>query len=157
MRLLFKQRLFSWLDSYDIYDEVGNTAYTVKGRLALGHCLEIYNTTGEYVGTVKEEIFTFLPRFRLYIGDDCIGEIKKQFTFFKPSFQVDCNGWQISGDIFAWEYDIADATGNTVAHLSKELLHLTDTYVMDIDGPENALMVLMIALAIDAAKCSSGS
>ena len=157
MRLLFKQRLFSWLDSYDIYDEVGNTVYTVKGRFALGHCLEIYNAAGEYAGTVKEEIFTFLPRFRLYIGDECIGEIQKELTFFKPSFHVDCNGWQISGDIFAWEYDIADATGNTVAHLSKELLHLTDTYVMDIDGPQNALLVLMVALAIDAAKCSSGS
>ena len=27
MKLLFKQRLFSWFDSYDIYDEAGNTAY----------------------------------------------------------------------------------------------------------------------------------
>ena len=25
MKLLFKQRLFSWFDSYDIYDEFGNT------------------------------------------------------------------------------------------------------------------------------------
>ena len=34
MRLLFRQRLFSWFDSYDIYDEVGNTVYTVEGKLA---------------------------------------------------------------------------------------------------------------------------
>ena len=34
MRLLFKQRLFSWFDSYDIYDEAGNTVYTVEGTLA---------------------------------------------------------------------------------------------------------------------------
>lgn len=30
MKLLFKQRLFSWFDSYDIYDEFGNTVYVVK-------------------------------------------------------------------------------------------------------------------------------
>ena len=30
MKLLFKQRLFSWFDSYDIYDEVSNTVYVVK-------------------------------------------------------------------------------------------------------------------------------
>ena len=30
MRLLFRQRLFSWFDSYDIYDEAGNTVYTVE-------------------------------------------------------------------------------------------------------------------------------
>ena len=27
MKLLFKQRFFSWFDSYDIYDEAGNTVY----------------------------------------------------------------------------------------------------------------------------------
>ena len=34
MKLLFKQRLFSWFDSYDIYDEAGNTVYVVKGQLS---------------------------------------------------------------------------------------------------------------------------
>ena len=33
MKLLFRQRFFSWLDSYDIFDEYGNTAYQVEGRL----------------------------------------------------------------------------------------------------------------------------
>ena len=28
MKLLFKQRFFSWFDSYDIYDENGNTVLT---------------------------------------------------------------------------------------------------------------------------------
>ena len=41
MRLLFKQRFFSWLDSYDIYHEDGSVAYTVEGRLAWGHKLVI--------------------------------------------------------------------------------------------------------------------
>lgn len=36
MKLLFKQRIFSWLDSYDIYDEKGETVYTVKGQLSFG-------------------------------------------------------------------------------------------------------------------------
>ena len=36
MKLLFKQRFFSWLDSYDIYDEYENTVYTVKGQLSWG-------------------------------------------------------------------------------------------------------------------------
>ena len=43
MRLLFKQRLFSWFDSYDIFDEEGNTVYTVKGELSWGHRLQIYD------------------------------------------------------------------------------------------------------------------
>lgn len=34
VKLLFKQRLFSWFDSYDIYDETEQTVYVVKGQLA---------------------------------------------------------------------------------------------------------------------------
>ena len=42
VKLLFKQRLFSWFDSYDIYDETEQTVYVVKGQLAWGHCLKIF-------------------------------------------------------------------------------------------------------------------
>ena len=36
MKLLFKQRVFSWFDSYDIYNEAGDAVYEVKG-LSLIH------------------------------------------------------------------------------------------------------------------------
>lgn len=54
-------------------------------------------------------------------------------------------------------YDIYDEEGRTVMAASKELLHWTDTYVLDIARPEDALLCLMIVLAIDAAKCSAGN
>ena len=62
MRLLFKQRFFSWFDSYDIYDENGNTVFTVEGKLAWGHCLHILNAAGEHIGTVQQRVLTFLPK-----------------------------------------------------------------------------------------------
>ena len=70
MKLLFKQRFFSWFDSYDIYDESGKTVYTVKGQLSWGHCLKIYDSLGTEIGTVQERIFTFLPKFEIYLGND---------------------------------------------------------------------------------------
>ncbi len=40
MKLLIKQRIFSWGDTYDIYDEVGNVKYVVKAEVfAFGHQL----------------------------------------------------------------------------------------------------------------------
>ena len=41
--------------------------------------------------------------------------------------------------------------------ISKEIFHMTDTYVLDIVNPVNALRVLMFVLAIDAEKCSRSS
>lgn len=61
MKLLFKQRFFSWFDSYDIYNEAGDTVYVVKGQLSWGHCLKIFDSLGNELGTVRERVLTFLP------------------------------------------------------------------------------------------------
>ena len=153
MKLLFKQRIFSWFDSYDIYDEAGNTVYEVKGQLSWGHCLKIFDSSGNELGTVQEKILTLLPKFEIYIGNSYAGCISKEFTFFKPKYNIDFNGWQINGDFMEWDYSIIGPGGN-VATVSKELFHWTDTYVIDVVDPQDALCALIFVLAIDAEKCS---
>ena len=154
MKLLFKQRFFSWFDSYDIYNEAGQTVYTVRGQLAWGHCLKIYDARGMEIGTVKERVLTWLPKFEMYLGDRYIGCISKEFTFLRPKFNIDCNGWQVDGDWFEWDYEILNSAGRTVANVSKELWNWTDTYVIDVRDSQDALCALMLVLAIDAEKCS---
>ena len=154
MKLLFKQRFFSWFDSYDIYDESGNTVYTVKGQLSWGHCLKIYDNLGTEIGTVKERVLTFLPKFEIYLGNDYVGCINKEFSFFTPRFNIDFNGWRVDGDFFEWDYKIVDSRGEEIATVSKELFNWTDTYVIDINNPCDAICALMLVLAIDAEKCS---
>ena len=154
MRMLFKQRFFSWFDSYDIYSEAGETLYTVKGQLAWGHCLKIFDSRGYEVGTVKERIFTFLPKFEIYLGQHYAGCISKEFSFFTPRYNIECNGWHVEGDFFEWDYRIVDPSGHMVATVSKQLFNWTDTYVIDVCDPKDALCALMLVLAIDAEKCS---
>lgn len=154
MRLLFKQRLFSWFDSYDIFDEAGNTVYTVKGQLSWGHCLKIYDACGKEIGMVKQKVFSFLPKFFIYQGGQLIGSINKEFSFFKPKFNIDFNGWRIDGNWFEWEYSIINTFGAPIATISKQLFNWTDTYVIDVYNPNDALYALMLVIAIDAEKCS---
>lgn len=154
MKLLFKQRFFSWFDSYDIYDEHGNTLFTVEGQLSWGHCLKIFDASGNEVGMVKERILTFLPKFEMYLGAQYIGCITKEFSLFTPRFSIDCNGWEIQGSFLEWDYQILDGTGRSVASVTKELFNWTDTYVIDVLDPKDALCALMLVLAIDAEKCS---
>lgn len=154
MKLLFKQRFFSWFDSYDIYDETGKVLYTVQGQLAWGHCLKIQNAAGQEVGMVKERVLTFLPKFELYLGGQYMGCISKEFSFFQPKYNIDCNGWHVDGNFMEWDYTVCGADGGRVATVSKELFHWTDTYVIDVQNPSDGLCVLMLVLAIDAEKCS---
>ena len=154
MKLLFRQRIFSWFDSYDIYDENGNTVFVVKGQLAWGHCLKICDPQGHELGLVKEKIITLLPKFELYEGGRYIGRISKKLSLFSPKFSIDFNGWTVEGNFLEWDYTILDARGNRVATIGKELFHLSDTYVLDIADPGDALHVLMFARAMDAENCS---
>lgn len=154
MKLLFKQRLFSWFDSYDIYDENGNTVYIVKGQLSWGHKLNIYNLSGEHIGTIKEEILAFLPKFTLYIGDRYVGEIKKELTFLRPKFHLNCKGWSIEGNYLEWDYSVVNSSNAPIMYASKQIFNLADTYEIDVVNPEDSIYALMIVLAIDVAKCS---
>lgn len=154
MKLLFKQRFFSWLCSYDIFDEQGNTIYTVEGQIAWGHCLKIYDSNRREVGLVKEKVLTWLPKFEIYIGGEYKGCISKEFTFFKPRFNIDYFDWHVDGDFFEWDYDIVHSMGQHIAKIRKELFNWTDTYSIEVDNPADALGALMLVLAIDAEKCS---
>ncbi len=153
MKLLFKQRMFSWFDSYDIYDESGAVLYTVKGQLSWGHCLKIFDAQDNEIATVKERIFSWYPRFEMYLGAYYIGCIQKEFSFFKPRYNIDCNGWQVEGDFWEWNYSIVGTEGQHIAKVSKEWAW-TDTYSIDVCFAEDALCALMLVLAIDAEKCS---
>lgn len=154
MRLWFKQRFFSWFDGYDIYDEAGETVYVVKGQLSWGHRLKIFDRFGSEVGMVRERVFAFLPKFEMYLGQRYIGSIRKEFTFFKPKYNVDCNGWHVEGNFLEWDYNIYDQSGRRVALVSKQLFNWTDTYSIDVVNPSDAVYALMLVLAIDAEKCS---
>ena len=154
MKLLLKQKMFSWFDSYNIFDEEGNIVYEVKGKMAWGHCLKIYDTMGNELGTVKQELFKMMPKFAIYRGSELLGHISKEFSLFKPKYDIDYNGWHIDGNFLEWDYTIADKTGAQVAVISKEILNWTDTYAIDVANREDGLLALMFVLAIDAEKCS---
>lgn len=154
MKLLFRQRLLSWLDSFDIYNESGDTVFTVEGQFSFGKRLKVYDAAGNCLGEIRQELFTFMPRFEIYIGGELAGEITKEFSFFSENFSIDYLGWHIDGDALGWDYTVSDSDGNTVAEISKELFNLTDTYCVDVKNITDTLHVLLLVLAIDAEKAS---
>ena len=115
--------------------------------------LRRYFSAHDTAGSTYPVSYTHLDVYKRQ-GGECVGQIKKEFTFFKPVFTLDCSGWSIEGDLWEWNYLVSDADGRTVMTVQKELLNWTDTYVLDIADSADALYCLMVVLAIDAAKCS---
>lgn len=81
-------------------------------------------------------------------------DAEQRILILTPHYNIDYNGWHIDGTIMEWNYSILDRSGYSIARVSKELFHMTDTYVIDVQDPGNALDALMFVLAIDAEKCS---
>ena len=107
MRLLIKQRVFSWTDSYDVYDEEGKPKYFVKAEfLSLGHQLHVYDCNRQEIGVIHQKLLTFLPAFEIEVGGIVKGEIQKQFTLFCTKYEIDYNGWRVEGDFLGWDYDV---------------------------------------------------
>lgn len=153
MKLLIKQRVFSWTDSYDIYDEDGNAKYFVKAEMfAFGHQLHVYDSNRNEIGMIKQKLLTFLPAFEIEIGGMTRGRIQKQLALLRPKYEIDFNGWRVEGDFLGWNYDVY-AGERPVIHISKELFHWGDTYVIDFDDPADEVMGMMLVIAIDAANC----
>ena len=151
MRLLFRQRFSFGFDKFDIYNEAGETVFTVRGRFSFGKKLDIYDRGGNLVGTLVGKVFTFLPTFEMYIGGRYAGVIQKKMSFMRAHFMVDCNGWCVDGNFWEYNYHITDFMGQTVATITKEFTWM-DTYSLDVYDDANALAVLMIVIAIDAEK-----
>lgn len=154
MRLLIKQRVFSWSDTYDVYDETGYKKYFVKAEfLSLGHRLHVYDYMQNEVGLIKERLLTLLPIFDIEVNGIMEGSIAKKFSLFHPQYEVDFNGWRAEGDFLGWEYDVYSGC-SSVIHITKEWFHWGDTYVIDIMDPADELMGLLLVIAIDAANCT---
>lgn len=110
MKLLIKQRVFSWTDTYDVYDEYDEPKYFVKAEMfRLTHQIHIYDRDRNEIGMIKQRFFTLMPTFDIEINGHPFGSIEKKFTFFKPKYNLDYNGWRCEGDFMSWNYSVYEA------------------------------------------------
>ena len=151
MRLLFKQKFTFGFDAFEIYNELGEVAFSVKSRFSFGRKLEVYDRSGQLAGMLVGKVFSFMPTYEIHIGGRIVGSIKKRFTFFKPAFDLDCNGWSVEGDWWGWDYTIVDSDGIAVGRVTREMAWM-DTYTLDIYNDADVLTVLMTVIAIDVEK-----
>lgn len=153
MRLLIKQRVFSWTDSYDVYDEFVQPKYFVKAEfLTLGHQIHVFDKTGRELGSIHQHLLSLLPRFDIVIDGRIMGSVQRRFSLFTPSYEVDFRGWEVDGDLLGWNYQVTDGN-RLIMSISKELFQWGDTYTLNYTNPVDEMPGLLLVIAIDAANC----
>lgn len=157
MKLYIKQKVFSWKDKFKVYDEAGNEKYFVEGEFfSWGKKLHVYDLEGKEVAFIKQELLSFLPRFKVFLGDREVAEIVKNFTFFKPKYSIEGLGWEIKGDF--WSHDYVVCRGELpIVNISKEWMTWGDCYELDIMNPSDEIVALSVVLTIDCVMAQANS
>lgn len=158
MELFIRQRIFSWGDSYDVYEESGEARYEVRSALfSLGHQIHVYDKqadeTRAEVGCIRQKLLTLLPTFEIEIGGRVVGTVRKRFTLLRQAYEVDYRGWNVDGDFLGWDYRVMQGDLEIMS-ISKEIWNWSDSYTLRYHNPANEIPGLLLVLAIDAANCS---
>ena len=102
MKLYMKQKVFTFVDKFSIYDELGNEAYWVEGELfSIGKKLDLFDSYNNHKAHIHQKVLSFLPRYFIQVNGEDVAEVVKHFTLFHQKFSVAGYDWQVDGDFEA--------------------------------------------------------
>ena len=151
MRLLIRERAFSWTDRFTVSNDSGEVRYCVEGQLfSWGKKLRVYDPAGREVAYIEQKLMSFMPRYAVYVGDNLIGEVVKEVSLFHPRYSVRGVGWDVDGEFWEHKYTVFK-NGRPFVSIDKEWFTWGDCYTLDMDDPADELYALALVLAMDCA------
>lgn len=157
MKLYIRQKVFSWTDRFTVMDETGQDRYFVEGELfSFGKKLHVCDMTGAERAFIQQKVFSFLPRYFVFIGEQQVAEIVKEFTFFRQQYTVEGLGWEVTGDFWAHDYEIIQ-NDRPIVTIHKEWMTWGDCYELDIAEDGDEIIALSVVLAIDSVLDAASS
>jgi uncharacterized protein YxjI len=105
------------------------------------------------VATIREKLISFSTRYRIYRQGALQAEVKKRkFTLIREKFKVNMKDGtpdlEIQGNILDHDYRF-ERRGRVVARVSKRWVALRDSYGIEIDPDEDAVLILACAVIVD--------
>jgi uncharacterized protein YxjI len=124
--------------------------------------LDITDTENRVLATIKRGWTFFMSKIEVLDEEgNLIGRIRQKFAILKPTFNILSPDEQlvanISGDWKAWNFIIADSTGNQIGSINKkwngilkEAFTTADKYIVSIDPAvkDKAKKIPIVATAI---------
>lgn len=153
MRYVMKEKWLCLGDDFDIMDEQGNRQFHVDGRaLSIGNKLSFQDNSGRELAFIRQRLLAWGPTYELLRDGQIVATLRKKiFTLFRCKFQVDVPGpddLEARGNFLEHEYEFF-LHDRTVAQISKRWIALTDTYAIQVEPPQDPVLILACAVMID--------
>lgn len=152
MKLYLKQRVFTFLDSYDIYDANQMPVYTVKRKyFQFPPGFDILSSYGEHIFTVARHYKFFVRSYDIIHNGMTVATLDQRLSFFQRAFDITAatgDVFSVDGDFFAWSFTITK-NGMPYASLNKVLLSWGDSYEIDVYDSSECAFATALVIAID--------
>ncbi len=149
MKMYFENKIMTWLDSFDVFDEIGRKLFRVKANAQGRKRLKVYDLglRGKSVATIKkcEENY---PGVEIKHGTKFVSVVNRFLSNVQRFFDLGFLGWCARGDFEHGNFSLFDANDRTIASVRvEEKLNRVMRCIESL--PEFYLHSLTFALAID--------
>lgn len=151
MKLYIKQRVFSLVDSYDIYDENQHPVYKVVAKFfSIGAKLTVSDGQGHELFRIEQKLFSFLPTYEVKQNDTLVATIHRKLSLFKPVIEIESinQSLTVEGNFIGWDFTIRQGN-ETIASIHKKFLSWGDTYELNLSDQSNPGLLVALVVAID--------
>lgn len=151
MKLYIKQRVFSFIDSYDVYDENANPIFRVKSEfLSFPKQIRVFDLCNNELFRIQKNFTLFLSSYCIYQNDILYADIQQQFKLFSGKVTVESSygHFEIDGSIFDYDYTIKMDT-RILGTVHKVWFSLGDSYELYVDDNTDAAFFTSLVVAID--------
>lgn len=155
MQYILKQKLLAFGDDYSIKNADGQEVYFVDGRaFSLGNKLSFQDARRNELLFIRQRLLAWGPTYEILQQNNIVATVRKKiFTLFHCRFSVDVpgpNDLEAKGNFLDHEYEFTQS-GQTVAHVSKKWISLSDSYAVQIAPDQNDALLLASVIVIDLA------
>ncbi|NJP05118.1 MAG: hypothetical protein HC837_05555 [Chloroflexaceae bacterium] len=152
-RYRMRERIFAIGDDFWIEDDQGQRVFKVDGKaFRLRSTLFFEDRQGNKIYKIQEKMLRIRDTMAIYRGDDVAATVHNAlFTPLRDRWKVSIPGGEdlvTQGNILNHAYQIRRGR-QTVASISKKWFRIRDTYGVEVQPGEDALLVLAITVVID--------
>jgi len=148
-----REKIFAIGDDYWIENSDGQKTYKVDGKaIRFRETFVLEDSSGAELATIKEKKLAIRDTMTIEIGGR-EAKVHKRLLGIRDRFIVDFDDegddYAAKGNFLDHEYEI-ERDGHKVAEISKKWFRVRDTYGVEIEGEQDAPLILAITVCIDA-------
>lgn len=141
---------FSMHHRIEITDAYENVIYRAESKaLSFRDDTAVFDFQGRQLASISKKVFSLHQLHYVEMSDGRRFELSTELMHLvKDIINIQGLGWQLQGNILAFNFALLDTDGSIIAVISQKAFSLHDKYCIDIYKPEHEPVCVAILVAL---------